>query len=249
MKVIGVIPARYNSSRFPGKPLADICGKPMVWWVYQQAKKVKELDEVYVATDDDRIKDVCHSFGIKVVMTSTECTTHINRLKEFSDQVPADLYVCICGDEPSISHTVISSVIPPSIDMNNLFVGALRRAFTNPVEVIDPSNIKISTNEHGECIYLSRSPIPYPYKTINFTYYKIVGVECYNKQALDYFDSKEAGYLERIEDITLLRFIENRIPITFTLVETDSLSVDTPKDLEKVREIIGLQMQQKNHEL
>lgn len=238
MKVIGVIPARYQSSRFPGKPLADICGKPMIWWVYQQVKKVKELDEVFVATDDYRIKEVCKSLQMNVKMTSADNSTHINRLKEFSDTVSADLYVCVCGDEPSIRHDVISSVIPENYNKDGIFVGALRREFKEPVEVIDPSNIKISTNENGDCIYLSRSPIPYPYKTIDFSYYKIVGVECYNKKALEFFDMHESGNLERIEDISLLRFIENKIPINFNLVDTDSLSVDTPKDLEKVRKII-----------
>ena len=113
------------------------------------------------------------------------------------------------------------------------------REFKDPAEVIDPGNIKIAASEDGECLFLSRSPIPFPYKTVLFSYRKIMGVECYNKQALDFFVHTPVGQFERIEDVTLLRFVENRVSIHFTLVESDSLSVDTQKDLEKARKIIA----------
>ena len=98
MKIIGVIPARYKSSRFPGKPLADICGKPMIWWVYQQCKKVEELSEVYVATDDERIFQACQEYSINVLMTSIEHKTGTDRIGEVAEQIPADLYINIQGD-------------------------------------------------------------------------------------------------------------------------------------------------------
>ncbi len=243
MKVIGVIPARYQSSRLPGKPLADICGKPMVWWVYQQAKKVEQLEEVYVATDDERIGSVCKQQDIPYVMTSKDNPTHLNRIYEVSGKIDADLYTVICGDEPLIKSEVIGAVIPESIDGQRYVARALMRQFTDPAEVVDPGNIKIAANDNGECIFLSRSPIPFPYKTVLFSYRKIVGIECYNKAALEFFVNTPAGRLERIEDIAILRFMENGIRMHFTLVDSNALSVDTQNDLEKVRLLIGQRLQ------
>lgn len=243
MKIIGVIPARYQSSRLPGKPLADICGKPMVWWVYQQAKKVKRLEKVFVATDDERIKDVCDQWKIPVIMTSRDNPTHLNRIYEFSGKVEADLYIVICGDEPLIKSEVIDAVIPNDVGNKKYIARALMREFKDPAEVVDPGNIKIAANEQGDCIYLSRSAIPFPYKTVLFKYKKIVGIECYNKAALDFFVHTPVGALERIEDIAILRFMENKIGMHFTLVDSDALSVDTQNDLEKVRLIIEQRLQ------
>ena len=238
MKIIGIIPARYQSSRFPGKPLADICGKPMIWWVYQQTKKVKEFSEVYVATDSEKIKDVCDSFGMNVIMTKDNHPTHIHRLQEVSDKIKSDLYVCVCGDEPLIEPEVISKAIPTKTD-DKYIISNLIREFQEPTEVVDPGNIKVMKNDEGYIIALSRSPIPFPYKTIMYKFKKIVGVECYNKAALDFFVSHPAGAMEKIEDVTLLRFLENHIKIKTTVISSESLSVDTEKDLEKVREIMA----------
>jgi 3-deoxy-manno-octulosonate cytidylyltransferase (CMP-KDO synthetase) len=239
LKVTAIIPARYASSRFPGKPLANISGKPMIWWVYNQVKKVQEFDEVIVATDSDIIIEECNKYSIKTIKTSDKHPTHINRLKEVSDNITSDLYVCVCGDEPLIDPETIKAVIPQKEDVtSDFYIGALMREFSEPTEVIDPANIKITTNDEDYCVSLSRSPIPFPYKTIQYKYKKIVGVECYSKAALDFFASTKAGCIEKIEDVTLLRFLENRIPMKFKLVNTNALSVDTPRDLEKVREII-----------
>lgn len=233
MKVIGVIPARYQSSRFPGKPLANICGKPMVWWVYQQCKKVSAFDEVYVATDSELIKKTCDEYGMNVVMTRDNHPTHVNRIHEVSEKVDADYYVVVCGDEPLIDPKTIEAVIPEA-NQEEFYVGGLCRYFSDPAEVIDPANIKVVTNNDEECILLSRAPVPFPYKTILFKYKKVVGVECYNKKSLDFFVSTEKGFLESIEDVTLQRFLENKIHIKYKLVDSISLSVDTPRDLEKV---------------
>ena len=236
MNAIGVIPARYGSSRFPGKPLQDICGKPMLWWVYHQAVKVKELQDVYVATDDERIYSLCQQYDMKVIMTG-EHSTHIARVHELSTKVDADYYVNVNGDEPLIEPETIRAIIPNEVSSEPKVFG-LMKILRDPVELIDPTNIKVACNKDGTALYISRAPIPHPYKTILFEYKKAIGVECWNKAALELFVNSEPGVMETIEDLVALRFFENGCPMHYTLVESNSLSVDTPKDLEKVRLIM-----------
>ena len=233
MNVVGVIPARYGSSRFPGKPLQDICGKPMLWGVYQQAMRVSELAKVYVATDDERVAAICKEHNMNFVMTG-EHSTHSARVHELSTKIDADYYVNINGDEPLIEPETIRAIIPnEASELPKVF--GLMKILRDPVELIDPSNIKVATNKNGVALYISRAPIPHPYKTILFEYKKAIGVECWNKAALELFVNSEPGIMETIEDLVALRFFENGCPMHYTLVESNSLSVDTPKDLEKVR--------------
>jgi 3-deoxy-manno-octulosonate cytidylyltransferase (CMP-KDO synthetase) len=237
-KIVAVIPARFQSSRFPGKPLADIFGKPMIWWVYNQVVQVREFEQVIVATDSVRIKETCEQYGINVIMTKDNHPTHVHRIHEVSDLIYSDYYVVICGDEPLINTDVIKAVLPTMEKNNTFYVGGLCRYMNDPAEVIDPANIKVVTNNHDECVLLSRAAVPFPYKTIMFKYKKVVGVECYNKKALDFFVATPKGFLETIEDVTLQRFLENKIHIKYKLIASNSLSVDTPRDLEKVKSII-----------
>lgn len=231
---IGLIPARYNSSRFPGKPLAMISGKPMIWWVYSQAKKAKKLAEVYVATDDERIEKVCREYDISCVMTNSSHGTSTERLYEVSQKINADVYVCINGDEPLISPDYIDSVVPEVID-KNVFVSNLMCEISDPVELLDSSNIKVVVDKFDDALFFSRSPIPYPKSSLEYRYYKHVGVLSYNKNALKFFSETEKGVNEKIEDINELRFIEAGVKIRMVRVKkSESLSVDTPKDLERV---------------
>jgi 3-deoxy-manno-octulosonate cytidylyltransferase (CMP-KDO synthetase) len=238
MKIIGVIPARYNSSRLPGKPIIDICGKPMIWWVYQQASKVKEFNDVIVATDDERIKEVCNTLNMNVLMTSRDGSCLIDRLYEVSCTINADYYVSMNGDEPLIESNIVPSVFPDRVITDEPVARGLMREFTDPVEVIDPGNLKLVCNNDGRLLYVSRSPVPYPQKTTQFKYKKYVGIECYNKAALYFYITAKPGDIEKIEDLGHLRFVEHSIPVYFSLVNSDSLSVDTPRDLEKVRKIM-----------
>ena len=244
MRIIGVIPARYNSSRFPGKPLADICGKPMIWWVHNQLKRVSELDEVIVATDDIRIKNVCDEFEIKTVMTLNTHKTHLDRLFEVSTKVDADFYINVNGDEPLIEADAIKKIIPKDIDPNSLFVSNLMTELKNPLEAVDFSKIKIATDVYGYGLYMARSPIPYPKGTYNFVYKKFVGVQCFTKNALEFCYNTPRGPLEAAEDIDEFRFLENGQKIKFIDAEVTTLSVDTPKDLEKVKAIISKHIEQ-----
>lgn len=234
MRIVGIIPARYESTRLPGKPLADICGKPMLWWVYKKVKDINAFSDVFCAIDDDRIKRVCDELDVKYVMTRNDHPNHISRLHEVSEKVEADFYVCINGDEPLITKECIMPVLPSEIKSIPYFGGAMRK-LTDPAEVIDPANIKLVIAKSGKCIYMSRTPVPYPKGTLDVKYNKYVGVECFNKQALDFFVRTEMGLIEKAEDIDHLRFLENDIGLYFSLVDSDSISVDTPKDLDFVR--------------
>lgn len=239
MKIIAVIPARFQSTRLPGKPLADICGKPMLWWVYQKVSKMNVFDEVVCAIDDDRIKCACETHGMRFIMTRSDHPEHISRIHEVSTLIDADYYICINGDEPLISENCILPVLPNKTTDEPYFGGAMR-LLSDPAETIDFAKIKLVVSDQtGRCLYMSRTPVPYPSGTLLFHYKKYVGVECFNKQALDFFVSTPMGNLERIEDIDHLRFLENGVDLHFTLVDSESISVDTPKDLDKVRGIIS----------
>jgi 3-deoxy-manno-octulosonate cytidylyltransferase (CMP-KDO synthetase) len=238
MKIIGVIPARYKSTRFEGKPLADICGKPMIWWVYQQVRKAEKINEIYVATDDTRIMEVCERYSIKCCMTDNGHETSTERVNEVAHRVASDLYVCINGDEPLINPSIIDAIVPLKKPENDFFVANLMTRIKDPVEAIDSTNIKIVTDFENNALFMSRSPVPYPKSSISYQLYKHLGVLIYNIEALEFFADTPKGYNETVEDINELRFIEHGKKIKMIEVEAETLSVDTPKDLEKVRLII-----------
>ena len=239
MKVIGVIPSRYASTRFPGKGLAEICGKPMIWWVYRSLKATKGIDEAYVATDDERIISVCATEGIPAIITSSDCPTHLERLYEVSQQIDADFYINVNGDEPLIESSAIEALIPDdSVDPDSSYFANGMMILRDPIDAYDTSKIKIATDMFGYGMYMSRSPIPYPKGRSDFEMKKFVGVQCFSKKALQFVADTPRGYLESIEDIDEYRFLENGHKVKFILTEATTLSVDTKKDLEKVRMII-----------
>lgn len=238
MKIIGVIPARYASTRFPGKPLADICGHPMIYWVHKQAVKVSRFSNVIAATDDVRIAEVCRANDIEYCMTGTDTPNHIHRIWEVSEMFDADYYVSINGDEPLIDPKSIERVLPHGIVSDREFFGSAYREMTDPAEVIDTANVKIVLGKDGTCLYQSRLPIPSTKGSLLFKYKKAIGIECFNKKALDFFVNTPMGEMEKIEDIDHLRFLENGVPIYYTKVDTEAVSVDTGNDLEKVKIMI-----------
>jgi len=238
LKIVGVIPARYASTRFPGKPLADICGKPMIWWVYEEFSKINDLSEIYIATDDIRIEKECKKYGINVVMTSDKHPTHLDRLGEFAQKVNADFYININGDEPLVKSENIEKIIPIQVDPNEFYIANAMTTISNPTEVVDFSRIKIAVDMNGYAMYMARSPIPYPKSSSDFQYNKFVGIQCFSKSALQFCSITKRGVIESIEDIDEYRFLENGKKIKMISVNTDSLSVDMPKDLEKIRSII-----------
>lgn len=234
MKIIGMIPARGGSTRFNNKPLATICEKPMCYWVWKHSKEVRLFDEVYIATDSDEIKNVAENFGAKVIMTSSDCETATERLYEVANKIDADLYVMINGDEPLVMAEDIVKCIPETIPEDGFYVSNLMTDFSNPVEVCDPTNLKIVTNKDGICLFISRAPIPFPKGEMNYVYHKFVGVGAFTKKALDYYHSTPRGPVEKIEENDSFRFIENRKDCYYINAHCKTLSVDTPKDRVQV---------------
>ena len=243
MKIIGVIPARYASSRFPGKPLADICGKPMIWWVYQQCKKVDDFDEVYIATDDQRIMDAAEKYGMKAIMTSDKHKTGTDRIGEVAEKIPADLYVNIQGDEPMIEPETIRKAITPFYDNPSLEITNLMTKIHDPVDVVNFTVPKVIVNNDNVGVYLTRSTAPYPKGSIDYSYYKQVCVYGFKPDTLKFYCDYGKKYgkarVEAIEDIEILRFIENGYKVQYVEVDSCTVAVDTQNDLEKVRRIVA----------
>ena len=245
MKVVGIIPARYASTRLPGKPLKDILGYPMIWWVYKRVCSVKALDEIYVATDDNRIKEVCEHYDIPVIMTSPEHPNGAMRLQEVSETVQADFYVQLNGDEPLMNTDAIIAAIPESVPQDVEFGTNIITQIDDPAQVMDASNIKIVFDDQMNALYMSRTPIPYPFKSIDFQYYKHVGIIGYNKMMLDFYKDSQPGRFESIEGIDTLRFLDYGKQLKLSLVpDCHSLSVDTQKDLDMV---IKMMKEQNRH--
>ncbi|MCQ2522900.1 MAG: 3-deoxy-manno-octulosonate cytidylyltransferase [Lachnospiraceae bacterium] len=243
MKVLGVIASRYGSSRLPGKALKDICGRPMIWWVYHSIEGAEGLDKLIVATDDQRIVDACNEYGIETVMTRSDHREAANRLQEVSQTIEADYYIQINGDEPLLSQDYIKAIIPRTIDPSIECGANLITKMTNPVEVMDPSNIKVVFDDNYNTCYMSRTPIPYPYRSIEFDYYKHIGIIGYTKKMLDFYATHAPGKFERIEGIATLRFTDYRKELKCIEVkDIDSLSVDTQMDLDRIREVIRVKL-------
>lgn len=236
MRAIAIIPARYDSSRFKGKPLADLCGRPMLWWVYHQVKKARKLSEVWVATDHPAIREACGDYQIPCRMTSPQCPTSTQRVWEAAQSLEGDVFVCVNGDEPLIDPQVIDQVVPESLE--GFFAANLMAPVHSPVEAVDESNIKVVAAGDGAALFFSRSPIPHPKGSVSYQFYKHLGVLAYSREALAFFDAAPRGPLEAIEDINELRFIEHGKRLQMIPVQAQSLSVDTPKDLEYVRGVL-----------
>ena len=242
MRIIAVIPARYASTRFVGKPLCDIEGRPMIWWVYHACCQVEEFADVIVATDDERIFSVCQRLDMNVRMTSATHKTGTDRLCEVAREVPADLFVNVQGDEPLLEPNVIRSVIPPFHEDNNLQVCNLMTKIDDPCEVVNNTVPKVIVNREGFGVYLTRAAAPYPKGALDVAYYKQVCVYGFTNEALRFFSDYATLHgkarNEEIEDIEILRFIESGIKVRYVEVKTSSIAVDTEKDLEKVRRIV-----------
>lgn len=238
MKTIAVIPARYASTRMPGKPLADVLGKPMIYRVYKAARACPKLDNVLIATDDERIADACKTYDMQYIMTSPDHDTPTGRIWEVSTVEDADLYLQLMGDEPLVNPAAFDLILPDTLPDDPYYVAVLTNIMEHPADVIDFSNQKVVTNAAREILLISRSPIPYPKGTLDFEYEKVTGIQLYSKQALKFYHDTPKSILEKAEENDMMRFIENGHKVHAIVSPYKTVSVDTPKDLALVNEIL-----------
>lgn len=230
-KIIGVIPARYASSRFPGKPLAVINGKSMIRWVYEQAFHSEYLNDIIVATDDRRILNEVLGFGGNAVLTSKKHKSGTDRIVEAIKGVKCDIVVNIQGDEPFIEPEVIDSAIKPLLKDRNLNVSTLVFPFTDNVE--DENKVKVVFDNNNYAIYFSRSVIPNNSRNkSNIIYYKHLGLYVYRKEFLMKFSKTNQSDIEKAEKLEQLRILSLGEKIKVVITEFDSISIDTPKDFK-----------------
>lgn len=243
MKVIGVIPARYGSSRLPGKPLADIHGTPLIQHVYEAARKAQTLHSVVVATDDERIAAAVRAFGGEVQMTRADHQSGTDRVAEVAAATDAALVVNVQGDEPLLDPAMIDECVvalqqamqPGGVQMSTVIKLVGEEAYQ------DPNVVKVVTDARGRALYFSRSLIPYPrQRTDAFVIFEHVGLYAYTREALIRLSQLPPSRLEQIECLEQLRALENGIGIqtVVTRCEGELVSVDTQQDLDEVRRIL-----------
>ena len=240
LKIMGVIPARYNSSRFQGKPLCLINGIPMIKRTYEQVKGSKLLDKLVVATDSVKIQNYCKQEDIPVVMTSEKHQTGTDRLVEVAQIEDFDLYINIQGDEPVIDYKSIDQIVCEyKINRDAYDVYNLYKRIDDIEEIESSSIIKIVVNKDDELIYMSRHPIPFNKSKDQAEYNKQVCVYGFTKKALNIFSNRDKTHNERFEDIELLRFLDLGCKVKMAETKVDSIAVDTPEDVKKVEDFLN----------
>ncbi|GIO41960.1 3-deoxy-manno-octulosonate cytidylyltransferase [Paenibacillus apis] len=240
MKVIAIIPARYASTRLPGKPLKQIQGIPMIEHVYKNVTRSQLIDEVWVATDDERISLVVSSFGGRCIMTSSEHQTGTDRLAEAIKSLAADLVINVQGDEPLIQGTMLDDLVRPFLENPALEMATFKSKIENDEDVLNPNIVKVITNDSGNAIYFSRSPIPYNRDNRSVNYYKHIGVYAYKTSFLKKYVNMPQSPLELAESLEQLRALENGTIIRVIETDFELISVDTPEDLQKVSQYLDL---------
>ena len=244
MRVAAIIPARYASTRLPGKPLADIAGKPMVWLVYERAKMAHLVDEVWVATDDQRVYDAVRKFGGNVLMTNPDHPSGTDRLAEAAGKISADIYVNVQGDEPLIPPELIDAAVAPVLAEPTLNMATAAREITLPGEITDPSVVKVVLDENGYALYFSRSPIPFHRdiwaggSIIGGNCLKHIGLYVYRRDFLLKYAKIPPTALELTEKLEQLRALGHGERIKVVITKLESIGVDTPEDLDRVIRLI-----------
>lgn len=238
--VIGVIPARYGSSRFRGKVLTEIAGKPMIQWVYEQAKQSKMLDQLFVAVDDQRVLKCVEGFGGLAVMTKEEHQSGTDRIAEAVEHIQADIIVNIQGDQPLLDPLMIDQAVQAILEDTSVQMSTLKIKIGEE-DYHDPAVVKVVADENDIALYFSRSLIPYPRDNVAVDVFEHVGLYVYRKDFLLLISKIPPSYLEKIEMLEQLRVMEKGYRIK--VVETSSkqaagVSVDTPEDLARVEKLI-----------
>ncbi|NOZ60395.1 MAG: 3-deoxy-manno-octulosonate cytidylyltransferase [Calditrichaeota bacterium] len=241
LKTVGIIPARYQSTRFPGKPLARIAGKPMIQRVYERASLAKLLDDVIVATDDERILGAVKKFGGRAEMTSPQAANGSERIAEVARGLDCDLVVNIQGDEPLIDAEVIDQLVRLMADNADAPVGTLVRKIESAKDLLNPNIVKVVVDKNWYALYFSRAVIPFqrdgaersewPRKSV---YYWHVGIYIYRRNFLLKFVDLPPSALEKAEQLEQLRMLENGYRLKVALTDKIAMGVDVPEDIAKV---------------
>ena len=243
MKIFAFIPSRYGSSRFPGKPLAVIAGKPMIQHVCGCAANCRDVSEVYVTTDDERIFECVEDFGGKAVMTKKKHPSGTDRIAEAVKKIglsDEDIIVNIQGDQPIFEPSVISEMVKPLLDDKTIPMSTLKYMISNPAEINNSNIVKVVTDNEDFAVYFSRATIPfYRENSSDERYFKHLGFYAYRKDFLLEFSRLPGGELESAEKLEQLRAIENGYKIKVVETESDSIEVDAPEDIIKVENLIN----------
>ena len=238
----GIIPARYQSRRFPGKPLADILGRPMIWHVYQRARHCKDLSSVVLATDDDRIRSAAYKYDIPVVMTRSDHPSGTDRVMETAQKLELDadaVIVNIQGDEPALEPAMLTELVKP-FSQPDIQVTTLARKIS-ALEAEDPNLVKVVFSADRRALYFSRAAIPFHRETVAGHFYGHVGLYAYRYAVLEKFISLKPSALELTEKLEQLRLVESNIPITIVETQHRSIGVDRPEDIETVEKYLSQQ--------
>ena len=237
---VAIIPARYGSSRFPGKPLARVLGVPLIIRVFERVVTAFPREQVIVATDDERIKEVCEEAGIRIAMTSSSCATGTDRVWEAARQLDADVIVNVQGDEPLVSTEDILAVVR-SKHANPGYVINAMCTITDGRDIVSPNVPKVIVNERGELVYMSRAPIPYvKEEDVVHIYRRQVCIYGFNQRELRAFaEYGRKSRLEEPEDIEILRFLDLGIPVRMVEVSNVPVAVDVPEDVARVEQLLG----------
>jgi len=236
MKVLGFIPSRYGSVRFKAKALALIAGKPMVQWVYENAKKATKLDDLFILTDDERIATVCQNFGGKFIMTDPACKSGTERILSVINDLDCDIALNIQGDEPLVKSADLDNLIASFTD-SSVLISTLVKKIPAPKE--NPNIVKVVKDVFDNAIYFSRSTIPFNRDNLaNLEYFQHIGIYAYTKTILQKFNDLKGQNLEKIEMLEQLRFLENGYKIRTVETQNTYIGVDTEEDAKEVAKII-----------
>ena len=237
-KICVLIPARYSSTRFEGKPLAEIHGQPLIYYAYEAAIHTPGINAVYVATEDDRIRRSVEMFGGKTILTSNQHLTGTDRIVEAIQKIDSDIIVNVQGDEPLVTSSMIQELYAPLLMNQNLKVTNLISKIDTIADFVDANVVKCVLNQKKEIMCFTRSAIPYPKSRQAFIAYKQIGMYAFRREALVQFGKMEQTLLEKIEGVEMLRFLENGISIQAVETESKTISVDTLSDLMEARKAL-----------
>ena len=238
MDAIGIIPARYGSTRFEGKVLADLMGKSVIQHVWENAKRASTLDDLIVATDEEKVKEEVERFGGKVVLTAKEHKTGTDRLREVVNPIDTKVVVNIQADEPLLHPSMIDDIVRPLLEDKGISMTTLKKKITDPEDLRNPNVVKVVTDKNGYALYFSRSPIPFPRFHDGVVFYKHIGIYGFTKEFLFTFTTLPVSALENIEGLEQLRVLENGYKIKVAETQFDTVGIDTPEDLERAKEIL-----------